>query len=246
MIRQQSTGFTIIELMLFLGLTGLILIGILVSSGTAVTRQRYIDAVYSLQSTLQDQYTEVVNTRNTGLTNSECSSSRGQSNCVILGKFIEPTDDRKSLKVETVYGVTPSSDISTSSDTEIFRAYLKNSSGNYRNAIAEGNQQTIGWGFVMQKPSPKEPIEFNMAILRSPVSGSIRTYISTVTNAGWGNILVDQTENLIICLDDSGTAGLAGRMGVRIVAGASSTTGVQYVGDGTKIDPNKPNEGGCA
>ena len=38
--KQNTTGFTVIEVMLFLAVTGLLAIGILVGSGVAIGQQR--------------------------------------------------------------------------------------------------------------------------------------------------------------------------------------------------------------
>lgn len=240
MAKQYSSGFTIIEIMLFLAITGLMLIGILASSGNSVNRQRYIDTVYSVQSTLQDQYTEVINTRNSSASSSICTGSsqaRGQSNCVLLGKRVTSSADDKTISVDSIYGTTPSSVLSTDTDTTVLNRYnpqtVPNSTEDY----------SLEWGVSMQN-SAKQPLAFTLFILRSPKSGSIRTYLVNSSNAIFSaaystNTLL--TNALLICLDDGGTIGLAGRMGVKVIAGASSTTAVQLIGDGTSVA-----SGGCA
>ena len=49
----KSKGFTIIEVMLFLAVTGALAVAILVGSGVAIGQQRYKDSVNSLQSFIQ-------------------------------------------------------------------------------------------------------------------------------------------------------------------------------------------------
>ena len=56
-------GFTIIEVMLFLALTGLLLVGILGGLGGNIARQRYNDAVQDLANILRDQYSFVSDTQ---------------------------------------------------------------------------------------------------------------------------------------------------------------------------------------
>ena len=56
MSARTETGFTLVEAMLFLAITGLLTVGILVGSGVAISQQRYRDSVNSLKSFIQDQY----------------------------------------------------------------------------------------------------------------------------------------------------------------------------------------------
>jgi len=90
-------GFTIIETMLFLGITGLLIVGILAGTGNSISIQRYRDSVTSLQSMLQMQYSNVENVSNNSVAAKSCgakTSPRGQSDCVILGRFISTTDGK--------------------------------------------------------------------------------------------------------------------------------------------------------
>src|SRR5665811_997144 len=99
---SNQAGFTIIETMLFLGITALLIMGLLVGIGTSINIQRYRDSVSSLQSVLQQQFSEVSNVSNDSLSNAcygdnSTNNPRGQSNCVILGRLITTTTDSHVL-----------------------------------------------------------------------------------------------------------------------------------------------------
>jgi type II secretory pathway pseudopilin PulG len=59
MIRRTS-GFTIIEVVLFLAISGLMAIGLLAGTSMAIQRQQYRDAVQSFAGYLRDEYARVV------------------------------------------------------------------------------------------------------------------------------------------------------------------------------------------
>ena len=114
-------GFTIIEVMLFLALTGLLLVGILGGLGGNIARQRYNDAVQDLANILRDQYSFVSDTqisirtqdsscyglvssdfhsegpsdyfRSRKLSSAESVSFRGRTNCVVYGAVVFLNED---------------------------------------------------------------------------------------------------------------------------------------------------------
>lgn len=57
-------GFTIIEVSIFLGITGLMLIGLLAGVGIRVATQRYNDAVQDAEEFFRSVYSEVINVQN--------------------------------------------------------------------------------------------------------------------------------------------------------------------------------------
>lgn len=65
MRRETDTlkGFTIIETMLFLALTGLMLVGAMVGIGTNLSRTRYRDTVEDIATMLRTQYDQVNRTQ---------------------------------------------------------------------------------------------------------------------------------------------------------------------------------------
>lgn len=115
MNRGRVAGFTVIETMLFLSVSGLLIVGVLVASGGVINAQRYRDANTSLLSFFQSEYDRVANVQNvrddkvtcslgdTKLTMSDSVSSRGTSECVILGRLIRTTDSGGSIRAQTVY-----------------------------------------------------------------------------------------------------------------------------------------------
>jgi prepilin-type N-terminal cleavage/methylation domain-containing protein len=60
-IHTKHKGFTIIEVMIFLAISGLLLVGVLIGTGTTIARQRYNDAVQSFAEFLRQQYSFVIN-----------------------------------------------------------------------------------------------------------------------------------------------------------------------------------------
>lgn len=90
---RRSGGFTIIELMLFLTISSSLAVLLLVGTGAAIQRQQYRDAVQSYAGFLRGQYEQVLSVQNERA-EGECkitgsSSKRGQSDCIVIGRYIE-------------------------------------------------------------------------------------------------------------------------------------------------------------
>jgi len=190
-----KSGFTVIETMLFLAISGALIVALLVGSGTSINTQRYHDSVVGLQSELQNQYFQVTNVSNvppSGAlscgTNAQVviddlsqPSARGQDDCVILGRFI--TIDKDGLTVDTVIGNDPSNNGSNlpsySNDIDELNAY------NFSVLPDHADVYNLEWGSQIARPSiidgtkngSTTPRSFSMLIIRSPTSG--RTYTFT-------------------------------------------------------------------
>lgn len=110
----KQPGFTIIEVVLFLAVSGLLAVGLMVGTGAAIQRQQYRDSVQSYANFLRDQYARVIaveNDRGAGA----CplgpgdETQRGQSNCVITGRYIETNNGEGSqYEVYPLYAYAPS------------------------------------------------------------------------------------------------------------------------------------------
>lgn len=240
MSATLKLGFTIIETMLFLSITGLLIVGFLAATGSSINIQRYHDSVQSLQSKLQDQYAEVVDVSNAIPSNTlSCDSNavvtesastfgRGQSDCVLMGRYITSSGtDGKNLTISDVVGNAKMSLPTDSSDLTTLQNY-------YLNIVPTTTETySLEWGSAFQKTGSTDPLLFTMLILRSPASGVVRTFINPTAVLDGANIgtmitatdLAVSTNSLKGCVESGGLFN-GNRMAVTVEAGASSGTGV--------------------
>lgn len=251
-VLSLSKGFTIIETMLFLAITGLLVMAILVGASTSINRQRYRDSIVSLQSFIQNQYSEVMNVQNSRDDKWQCEDgsvtqltsgsgvSRGQTDCVILGKLIVNTDNN-SLKVNRVIGSIPLPDNTTTlNDTDIFKKEVDSIKG-YNASISNSDEQTydIEWSASMMNPGG-EDFDFSIMILRSPNTGLIRTFIdkteaiatSAKIQQKLSNNNLSSANNLKICVNPTGMFS-GSPNAIQIAAGTVNASGVESLGDGS-------------
>ena len=246
---NNKNGFTIIELILFFGVTGLLVVGILAGSSAAVSQQRYRDSVHTLRSAMQEQYSEVANVVNDRAPDLACDASgnisessananpRGtSSNCMIIGRFIQSyrsgssVDNGAALHIYPVIAAmsgTPNPDITN--DTEAIAQYnLSLDERRYEQSDLEWDSMARVQGLT----GPSQ-YQFSILILRSPLSGSIYSYIntgSTVTNPR--SILSNTNLNngLNICVDPaSGGPILGEKMAIRLAPNSSNQSGVEMI-----------------
>lgn len=83
--NSEKAGFTIIEVMLVLGLTGLLLVGLLGGTFSAIKAQRYNDSVRSFAEYLRTIYSEVISPESIGR---DDASKFGDQSKAILGKVL--------------------------------------------------------------------------------------------------------------------------------------------------------------
>jgi len=232
----NKAGFTIIETMLFLGITGLLVAGLLVGTGTSISIQRYRDSVASLQSELQQQYSEVSNVSNDNSGGLTCYGDgsvnpKGQSDCVILGKFITVNNSR-SLSIKTVVGHIPSNSVSSLSDEAIF----SESGYDIHTSTMASLAYDIEWGSSIVDNKGVDA-SFSMLILRSPSSGVIRTFIDPAKTIAEKDIITllkanpsALTQSAKLCVNSNGLF-TGTRTAVVITANSTGPNGVEVRGD---------------
>jgi len=245
----NKAGFTIIETMLFLGITGVLIASILVGTGASINVQRYRDSVSSLQALLQQQYSDVANVVNDHGTGYSCDSTNvvtenpgpnpdavpiGQSECVIMGRYIHTISSvgnsvSDSLDIVDVVGYPNSAFLSTLNDIDAIGSYKL---GIYPN---QQLQQTLSWGVSLVKPGNSDRQEFSILIIRSPVSGVIKTFINPNESKAYSaiNDLVTQQalgQSAKMCVNSNGLVGGV-RTAVIINANSTSASGVETLGD---------------
>lgn len=244
MISVRKAGFTIIEVMLFLGISGLLFVGIIAGTSGAINVQRYHDSVASLQSILQQQYSETENVVNDNTTNicrledpgdpNPVAVNRGQSNCLVLGRFITTTDG-SNLSVKNVIGIKDPTDPSTPvDDISALKQYKMQVSD------VESSNYSIEWGAGLTDSSGTTSKGFSMLILRSPLSGVVRTFINDAPTAddasNLKNFLTTTALNIPVqlCVDSKGLF-TGQKLAVKIDSNSTSASGVRVLGEADQL-----------
>jgi prepilin-type N-terminal cleavage/methylation domain-containing protein len=249
--KHFTRGFTIIETMLVLAITGVLIAGLLVGVGSSVGIQRYRDAVTTLKSQLQDQYSEVMNVSNDRDADWTCDTSAvpaqsnggiapGQSDCVLLGRYIAIVGS--DITTATVVGYIPPG--TTESGTSDVSA-LKNS---YTLGISTSSitTSTLEWGAQIAWPQtgtgsrrPTTPRSIAILIVRSPTSGTSYTFtdntvneIGSVSALTLKNMLIESTTVTpgraaqTICIDP-GVIGIPEPLAIYIAQAASGPGSIE-------------------
>jgi len=249
-------GFTIIETMLVLAITGVLIASLIVGVGGTVNAQRYKDSVNSLQVLLQDQYAQVDNVTNvndrsvkwscdgaaaTAQSDNANAKAPGQSDCVLLGRLVTISNDQ--IATAAVVGIQKS-ETKTTSDV----ADLKT---NYTFGVSQSSIETttLEWGAAIAWPTTgidaKTGVRdrtFAMLVVRSPESGATYTFTSdsdTAMNAVNSSTLssmmvasnsVPGQAQRFLCVDPSpGTNGLTvpEKLSVMVDQAASAPSGIE-------------------
>lgn len=223
MTINSTKGFTIIEVMLFLAITGGLFAALMVGVNVGIVQQRYRDSGRSYQSLIQDQYARVLNTQNDREASLTCNpdgsgnvddtttiprGTQGASECVILGRAIQIKNSGQTVEASSVTGY----DVPLS-DTDDITAIR-----NYKPKLASFDMTStdLDWGSSLKttiQSGAQHPSEAVILILRSPISGLVRVFVSTAAlSPGAVDLLpiVDSTHTSLSatlqnCLDgDSG------------------------------------------
>jgi type II secretory pathway pseudopilin PulG len=121
--KEVHSGFTIIEVMLFLAISGFMMLGVFVGTGSSIANQRYKDAVQDAADALKKAYSFVSDTQielrddSSGsckyLTNNgdgqgaasvegESESGRGRTSCAVYGAVV--VIDKDTIQTTTLIG----------------------------------------------------------------------------------------------------------------------------------------------
>lgn len=242
-----SQGFTIIEVMLFLAITGLLLAGILASTSRSLSDQRYREGVESVRSKIGAQFTKVYSlTNDDSANNNPCDSilglppstqiPRGTSSCLYVGRLIRVTpdshDDRQSrLKITPVVARPKSAPIGETS-----------LAGLYQIAEYTGNESmidsdTFDWGLAAVEPDGSDNMkQISLLVVRSPQDGTVQSYDLLATDPGSINysslesrVTTNNMQDIKFCLADRTGGSLDGghRMAIIIHAGATTSSDIE-------------------
>jgi type II secretory pathway pseudopilin PulG len=208
MAKSTERGFTIIEVVLFLAITGGLFAALMLGVNSGITQQRYLDSVRSYKALLQNQYSEVLNTRN-GNVDQKCSLAndgtidstgplltKGTSKCVILGRAIR-IENGNNVVTSSVTGydvvgqdsdnngTDDSTQVATSDDVTALKLY--------RFKVADFDKESVelDWGsYLTPLPTISGSPESTavILILRSPATGLIRILTSPKSLSNYNDL----------------------------------------------------------
>lgn len=224
--QSSSQGFTVIESVLFLAISGVLIMALIVGTGASINIQRYRDAVESFKALVQDQYSALASVQNDRNNNWTCNALaqtqemmggevRGQSDCILLGRYVAIVDG--DIALGSVVGRATTSAAVVNDDIASLR-------DNYALNISSGSVQTrtMEWGAKIAWPlsgsDDAQPAGTSRSLallfIRSPDSGKIYTFTTDTVPpeptanslramiAG-GDTIPGQAERTI-CIDSNG------------------------------------------
>lgn len=188
-LKQHTTktkkGFTIIEISIFLAITGLLLVGILGGTYSSISRQRYNDSVRSVGEFFRQMYAEVISPESNA--DPETTNVGSSNTSAIYGKVIvfglnSPDDDLTAdqTRDNTIYNATLVGDVHIPSDQSSFMEELKAVNARILcGNIADADETTTTVGTYIPEWDAKlrtldnKPLRGTLIIARSPSSGTV-------------------------------------------------------------------------
>lgn len=196
-----SSGFTIIELMLFLAITGLLIAGILTNAANSLNDQHYRDGVESLRNKISAQYAKVYSLTNSSQAGSgenldPCDDAngtalRGTSDCLYVGRLVElfPGDNMSRLRITPVvaeqrpeidmgqYYANQQSGAGSATDGGVSAIHARYRVFQHTGNAALVEEDQLDWGLAAVPPGGSNSMmRVSLLIMRSPVDGTVQTY----------------------------------------------------------------------
>ncbi len=232
----REAGFTIVEITLFMAITGLLFAVAIAGTGNAIRTFRFTDSGRSVESFAQKQYDDILNGLNNRSDSVSCSSGVidttvsqvvGSSNCLLMGKLIVFRLDNPDVAIYNVVGSEPGNINYNQSDDVLVTIFQPKAV-----TTTAVSTYTIPWG---AKPTGFKRLNDNEAanallLVRSPKSSRILSYTfeitadvpteltSTVANPG------NRSKATNICIKSSDGLGLPARLAIS--GGASQSAAV--------------------
>jgi prepilin-type N-terminal cleavage/methylation domain-containing protein len=235
---DTQRGFTIIESILVLAITGLVVAVVLVGIGTSLRSERYRDATNQTIDYFQGVYDVSANIANDRPSSDTCTSSgigsgggqgRGTSACLVMGYMLRSTDGMTITKQQVIARVDASKlagedqkqDVQTLIDSSMVES-------------TESSSYTLDWG--VQLLSSGNPAALSMLVVRAPLSGVVHTYIDTASGTRTIAQLLSSsssTDSATFCIDPKGVFDAGTQQnGFTIDANATNSSNVRQLAAG--------------
>jgi type II secretory pathway pseudopilin PulG len=213
---KTQSGFTIVETMIFLGVSGLLLAGLLAGTTVTIQRQRYSDSVNTTQSFIQQQYSEALNVVNAREGTEACSASNvvvpaagspelpGTSDCLVLGRAIDVSAGTgKAIAYHVVGRASSTAENPDLTDDQLLQQYRPTL---VKNVAAD--EFDVPWGakIIAMRQVGAGAVN-RLLMLRSPRSGAIYTYaydsLSGQSDATSGVSIANRSSTVSICIQSA-------------------------------------------
>lgn len=184
-MRKRRVGFTLVEVSLFLAVTGLLFLGVTLGVQNSIYQQRYNDVVQGFADFLRNVYDGVLNVQN--------NTGDGRHNLAIYGKLIsfgeKNENEEQVVYVYDVIGRAVSSDASEVGGGPTL-TLLKNlgadvvfkvkdeTDGKYKyRTVGVVEMYKPSWGARIQSTEGFEDYKGEILVVRDPKSGTVRTFV---------------------------------------------------------------------
>lgn len=251
-MQCKKRGFTLIEVALFLAITGALFAGIMVGVQNSIFQQRFNDSVQNFMEFLRTAYSETMNVQSLG---------SGRSEKAIYGKLItfnESLDFERRTNVsnenhiymydvignitDSEHGVSATGSTLDVLDALDAHVIMENDDGSELRLNGIVESYVPKWGAAIQD-SDGNIFSGSLLIVRHPNSGVVYTFFNDNTievNTILGNSNPGNVEGINwksgfalrqidFCVNPMGMQDYSNRQDVRIVANARSGSGIELV-----------------
>ena len=236
----MKKGFTILEITLFIAISGLLILGVILATNNNIARQRHNDSIQDFADYLRSAYSSVLYVKNLD------TDEPGRSGKAIYGKLLV-FGEEKSSGSSTVFSYDVIGDVLSSRDSSVISKLDNLSALAALNAYFDYDSRTSHtplWTASIESTAEGDIYKGAILIVHSPVFGTIYTYvlngdisfgentnisrfISSPTNT---SSLVFGSTELDLCLDSPDRYAAAPyRQNIRILASGRSSTAVTLV-----------------
>lgn len=244
MAVSRQAGFTIIEVSLFLAITGLLFLIAVLGTGNTIRNVRFTDSGRSLESFVQKQYDDIINGVNTrddqiscisGTISTSASQEVGTSNCLLIGKLIVFWQNNSNVSYYDVIGTEPSTVNYAQTDEDLITSF------DPKAVTASESKYSIPWGAY---PSGFKRLSDNSAtnallLVRSPKSTRIVSYtfkVATTVPDDLTSIVsteANQSQETNFCIESADGLAVPAKL---YISGGSSQSSASIIFDASGSD----------
>lgn len=245
MVGERQGGYTVIEVALFMAITGLLFLIVIFGTGSTIRNMRFTDSGRSLAAFVQRQYDDIINGLNTrpgletcsgGVVTTGSNQTPGTSNCLLMGKLMTFTVGSGTIGVYNIIGTEPPGVDFAQTDQALVTAFAPSIVTNTGTTTFD-----IPWGATLSgtKRTADNKAVTGLLLVRSPKSSRIISYsyvlpatiTSSLTDAG-GAPVVSNAANVgkinNFCIKNADGLGLPAKL---VVDDRQTQNAVQIVFD---------------